>query len=205
MNCRMPEMLVIHCVLEFTQSHAHCVNGATQPFHSLSLSSPPDLNLSQHQGLFQWVGSLLTGSQRIGALASASVLPVNIQGWCPLGWTAWISLQTKGLSVSPSTTVRKHQFFDSRTFLWPNSYTCTWLMEKPWLWLYGPLSAIMSLLFNMLSGLVIDFLPRSKHLLISWLQSPHSVIMKPKKIKFVTASSFSPSICHEWWHQTPWY
>ena len=55
----------------------------------------------------------------------------------------------------------------------------------------------MSLLFNMLSSFVIAFLPRSKHLLISWLQSPSAVILEPKKIKLVTASTFPPSICHE--------
>ena len=55
----------------------------------------------------------------------------------------------------------------------------------------------MSLLFNMLSRFVIDFLPRSKHLLISWLQSPSAVILEPKKIKSVTVSIFSPSVCHE--------
>ena len=56
---------------------------------------------------------------------------------------------------------------------------------------------VMSLLFNMLSRLVITFLPRSKHLLISWLQSPSAVILEPKKIKPVTVSSVSPNICHE--------
>ena len=56
---------------------------------------------------------------------------------------------------------------------------------------------MMSLLFNMLSRFVIDFLPRSKHLLISWLQSPSAVILEPKKIKSVTVSIFSPSVCHE--------
>ena len=56
---------------------------------------------------------------------------------------------------------------------------------------------VMSLLFNMLSGLVITFLPRSKHLLISWLQSPSAVILEPKKIKPVTISTLSPSVCHE--------
>ena len=56
---------------------------------------------------------------------------------------------------------------------------------------------VMSLLFNMLSGLVITFLPRSKHLLISWLQLPSAVILEPKKIKPVTVSIVSPSICHE--------
>ena len=56
---------------------------------------------------------------------------------------------------------------------------------------------VMSLLLNMLSSLVIAFLPRSKHLLISWLQSPSAVIWEPQKIKFVTVSIVSPSICHE--------
>ena len=56
---------------------------------------------------------------------------------------------------------------------------------------------VLSLLFNMLSRFVIAFLPRSKHLLISWLQSPSAVILKPKKIKSVTVSIVSPSICHE--------
>ena len=56
---------------------------------------------------------------------------------------------------------------------------------------------VMSLLFNMLSKLVMAFLPRSKHLLISWLQSPSAVILEPPKIKFVTVSIVSPSICHE--------
>ena len=56
---------------------------------------------------------------------------------------------------------------------------------------------VMSLLFNMLSRLVIIFLPRSKHLLISWLQSPSAVILEPKKIKSLTVFIVSPSICHE--------
>ena len=56
---------------------------------------------------------------------------------------------------------------------------------------------VISLLFNMLSRFVIAFLPRSKHLLISWLQSPSAVILEPKKIKSVTVSAVSPSICHE--------
>ena len=62
---------------------------------------------------------------------------------------------------------------------------------------------VMSLLFNMLSKLVIAFLPRSKHLLISWLQSPSALILEPKKTKFITVSIVSPSICHlfglPWW------
>ena len=66
-------------------------------------------------------------------------------------------------------------------------------------------SKMMSLLFNMLSRFVIAFLPRSKCLLISWLLSLSSVILEPKKIKSVTSSTFSPSVCHEWWDQMLWY
>ena len=81
-----------------------------------------------------------SGGQSIGALAS--VLPMNIQNWFPLGWAGLISLQSKGLSrVFSNTTVKKHQFFGAQPSLWSSSHIHTWLLEKPWLWLYGPLSA----------------------------------------------------------------
>ena len=63
---------------------------------------------------------------------------------------------------------------------------------------------VMSLLFNMLSRLVITFFPRSKRRVISWLQSPSAVILEPPKIKAATVSTASPSVCHEWWDQMPW-
>ena len=63
---------------------------------------------------------------------------------------------------------------------------------------------VMSLLFNMLSRLVMAFLSRSMHLLISWLQLPSTVILEPKKMNSITVSTFSPSICHEWWDWIPW-
>ena len=72
-----------------------------------------------------------SSSQSIGVSASASVLPVNIQDWFPLGWTSWISLQSKGLSrVFSNTTVQKHLFFRIKLSLWFNSHTHTWLLEK---------------------------------------------------------------------------
>ena len=83
-----------------------------------------------------------SGGQSIRASASASVLPVNIKGWFPFGLTGLISLQSKGCSrVFSNTTVQKHQFFGAQPFLWSNSHMCTWLLEKPQLWLGGPLSA----------------------------------------------------------------
>ena len=70
--------------------------------------------------------------QSIGVSASASVLPMNIQDWFPLGWTGWISLQSTGLSrVFSNTTVQKHQFFSAQLSLWSNSHIYTWLLEKP--------------------------------------------------------------------------
>ena len=74
-------------------------------------------------------------SQSTGALASASILPMNIQDWFPLGLTGLISLQSKGLSrVFSSTTVRKHRFFSAQPSLWFNFHVYTWLLEKPYLW-----------------------------------------------------------------------
>ena len=79
--------------------------------------SPPALNLSQHQGLFK-CQLFTSGGQSIGASASASVLPMNIQDWFPLGWTGCISLQSKGLArVFSNTTVQKHQFFSAQLSL----------------------------------------------------------------------------------------
>ena len=128
-------------------------------------------------------------SESIGASASASVLPMHIQDWFPLGWTGLISLQSKGLSrVFSNTTVQKHQFFSTQLSLWSTSHICTWLLEKTALTRWTFLGKVMSLLFNMLFRFVIAFLPRSKHLLISWMQSPSIVILEPMKIK---------SICHE--------
>ena len=83
-------------------------------------------------GYFPMSWLFTSGSQSIGALASATVLLVNIQGWFILGLTGLISLLSKGLSkVFSSTTIRKHQFFSNQPSLWPNSHTHTWLLGKP--------------------------------------------------------------------------
>ena len=72
-----------------------------------------------------------SGGQSIGALASASVLPMSTQGWFPLGWAGWISLQSKRFFKSLlSTTVQKHQFLGTQLSLWSSSYIHTWLLEK---------------------------------------------------------------------------
>ena len=97
MDCSTPGSSVLHHLLELAQIHVHWVGDAIQPFHPLSPPSPPALNLSQHQGLFQWVSSLHHVAESIRA--SASILPMNIQGWFPLGLTGLISLLSKGLGI----------------------------------------------------------------------------------------------------------
>ena len=142
MDCSTPGLPVHHQLPELTQTHVHQVGDAIQPSHLLLSPSPPAFNLSQHQGLFQWVGSLYQSGQSIGISASAPVLPMNFQDWFPLGWTGWISLQSKGHSrVFFNTTVQKHQFFGAQLSLQFNSHIHTWLLEKPWPWLEGPLLA----------------------------------------------------------------
>ena len=82
-------------------------------------------------GSFQMSQFFTSGGQSIGVSASASVLPMNIQDWFPLGWTVWISLQFKGLSrVCSNTTVQKHQFFSAQLCLQSNSHIHTWPLEN---------------------------------------------------------------------------
>ena len=92
--------------------------------------------------IFPSIRVFTSGGQSIGASTSASVFLMNIQDWFPLQLTGFISLQFKGLSrVFSNTTVQKHQFFGFQLSLWSNSHICTWLLEKPYLWLDGPLLA----------------------------------------------------------------
>ena len=111
------------------------ISSSVFPFFSLFQSFPAP-------GSFEMSHLFPSGSQRIGVSASASVLPVNTQDWSPLGWTGWISLQSKGLSRAFSNTiVQKHQFFSVQLSLQSNSHIHTWLLKKPYTWLDGPLLA----------------------------------------------------------------
>ena len=142
-----------------------------------------------------------SGGQSIGASASASVLLMNIQGWFLLGLTGFISLLSKGLSrVFSNTTVQKHQFFSTQPSSQSNSHIHPYMTTGKTIaltrWTF--VGKVMSLLFNRISRLLITFLPRSKCLLISWLQSSSAVILEPlKNKKSTTVSIVSPSICHE--------
>ena len=181
MNHSMPGLPVHHQLLKLAQTHVHQVGDAIQPSHPLYSPSPPAFNLSQHQGLFQWVSS----SHQV-----AKVLEFQFQHQS-FQWIFRTDFLYNGLVGSPgssrnseeflNTTVQKHQFFGAQFSLQSNSHIHTWLLEKNIaLTRWRFVGKVMSLLFNMLSRLVIAFLPRSMCLLISWLQSPSAVTLEPK-------------------------
>ena len=131
MDCSKLDFPVHHQLLQFTQTHVHRVSDGIQPSH-------PVIPFSSHLQSFPASGSFpmsqffTSGGQSIRVSALASVLPMTIQDWCPLGWTGWISLQSKGLSRAFSnTTVQKHQFLSTQLSLQSNSHIHTWLLEKP--------------------------------------------------------------------------
>ena len=196
----MPVFPVFHSLLEFAQTHVHWVGDAIQPSHPLLPPSAPALNLSQHQWLFQWVSS----SHQVAKLLEHHLQHQSFQWifrvdflydlkilvWspcCPKDCQeSFPAPQFKGISflvlslLNHSALTSIHDYWKNHSF---NYMDLCWQSE---------VSA-----FNMLSRFVISFPPRSKHLLISWLQSLSTVILEPKKIKSVTVSTFSPSIYHE--------
>ena len=115
----LPKLMSIESVMPSS------ISSSVVPFSSCPQSIPASETFPMSQ-LFPW------GGQSIGVSALASVLPMNTQDWSPLGWTGWISLQSKGLSgVFSNTTVQKHQFFRAQLSLQSNSHIHTWLLEKP--------------------------------------------------------------------------
>ena len=149
--------------------------------------------------LFSW------GGQSTGVPALASFLPKKSQGWSPTEWTGWIFLQSKGFSESSPTPQFKS--INSAVLSLLHSPTLTSICDH---WKNHSLdrqtlvNKVMSLLFNMLSWLVITFLSRSKRLLISWLQSPSAVILELRKIKSLTLFPLFPQLFPmNWWDRMP--
>ena len=194
MDCSMPGFPVLHHFLEacsiscpLSQWCHPTISSSVIPFSSSLQSFPAP-------GSFLINQLFISGGQSSEASASASVLPMNIQDWFPLGLTGWISLQSKGLSrVFSNTTVQKHQFFSPQPSLWSNSLIYTWLLENH---SFNCMDLCQQSNITQ-SRLVIVFLRRNKCLLISWLQSPSAMILEPQNIKSLTISIVSPSISHE--------
>ena len=167
------------------------------PFSSCLQSFPATASFS--------ISQFLSGGQNIGDSASASVLPMNIQDWFLLRLTSLIS------SIQGTLRCLLHHHSSKASILWCSAFFM--VHSHIHTWLYGYFILFQSgrknialirqtfvsnvFVFDMLCRLVIAFLPRSKCLLISWLKSPSAMILEPKKIKSVTVSIVSPSICHE--------
>ena len=197
MNPGTPGLPVHYQLPEFTQTHVHRVGDAIQPSHPLSSPSPPSPNPSQHQGLFQ----------RVSSSQVPKVLEFQLHISPSNEHPRLISLRMDGLDLLAVQRTLKsllqHQS-SKASILWCSAFF-TVQLSHPYMttgktialtrWTF--VGKIISLLFNMLSRLVITFLPRSKCLLISQLQSPSAVILEPLKIKSDTVSTVSPSISHE--------
>ena len=196
-----PWIAACQASLSITVSQSLLKHVSIEWYHS-TISSPvvPFSSCLQSflaSGSFPMSQLFVSGSQSIGVSASASVLPVNIQGWFPLGLTGLISLQSKWLS----SLLQKSQFksIDSSalSLLYGPAITSIHEYWKNHNFVQTFVSKVISFVSNTLSRFVVVFSPRSKHLSISWLESLTTVILELKKMKSVTVSNFSLSICHK--------
>ena len=198
MDCSTPGFPVHHKLPEFAQTHVHRVDDAIQPSHPLSPPSPPTFNISQHQSFSQGVSSLHQVAKVLEFQLSIS--PFN-------EYSGLISFRMDWLDcLAVQRTLKSlHQHHSSRASILQRSAFFIVQLSHPYVTIGKTIALtrqtfvgkVMSLLFNMLSRLVITFLPRTKRLLISWLQSPSAVILEPPKIKPLSLSIVSSSICHE--------
>ena len=181
MDCSRQGPPVHHQLLEFTQTQVHWVSDAIQPSHPLLSPSPPAFSVSQHQGLFKWVSS----SHQVAKLSQLHLQ--HQSSW----YSRLISFRMDLLDLlAVQGTVKSLlQYHSSKASVLRGSDFFIVHLSHPYM-TTGKTTAltrqnfvgkVMSLLFNMLSRLVKTFLPRSKSLLISWLQSPSAVILEPKK------------------------
>ena len=197
MDCSTPGFPILHHLPEFAQIHVLSVGDAIQTSHSLLPPSPPAFNVSQHQGFFQWVGS----SHQV-----AKVLELQHQSFQWIfrtdffqDWLVWSPSSPRESQESPPTTQFKsiNYLVLSALFMVQLSHPYVTTGKTIALTILNFVGKVTSLLFSMLSRLVTAFLSRSKQLLISWLQSWSAVILEHKKMKSVTVSIVSLSICHE--------
>ena len=195
-DCSTPGFPVLHYLPEFAQMHVHWFSDAIQHVILLSPPSPPAINLTQHQGLFQWVSS----SHQL-----AKVLELQFQHQS-FQWIFRVDfLQDWDLLAVQGTLKSFLQHHSSKAsvlqcsafFMVQLSHLNIITGKTIAFTIQTFVCKVMSLLFNMLSRLVIAFLPRSKHLLISWLWFQCTVILEPKLIKMLLFPFSPPSTCHE--------
>ena len=204
MDCSMPGFPVVCSLSPRALSNSHPLS---QWCHPIILLSVPHFSFCPQSfpasGSFPMSWPFTSHGQSIGA--SASVLPVNIQGWFPLGITCLISLLSKGLlRVFSSTVAQNHQFFSTQPSLWSNSNICTWLLQKKTIafTILTFVDKLMSLFFNMLSQLFFlsffffnSFSSKEQVSYNFMAAVTVHMILEPRKIKSFTVSTFSSSIC----------
>ena len=206
MNGTTPGFPVHHQHPELAQIHLHRVNDAIQPSHPLSSPSPPTFNLSQHQGLFKWVSS----SHQVANIWGFQLQHQSFQ------WIFRTDFLQDWLVSSPCCPRDSQDYLlqhhsSKASILWHPAFFIVQI-SHPYMttgktialtrWTF--VGKVMSLLFNMLFRLVIAFIPRSKHLLIFWPQSPSVVILEPKKMKSVTVSIVPYLFTMKWRDSMPW-
>ena len=196
MNQSTPGLPVHHQLLESTQTHVLWVSDAIQPSHPLSSPSPPPFNLSQHQGRFSWVGfcvrwpkywsfSFITSPSK----EQSGLIPFRMD---------WFDL----LAVQGTLKSLLQHHSSKASVLWQSAFFIV-QFSHPYMTTGKAIALtrrtfVESLLFNMLSRLVIIFLPRSKHLLISWLQSPSTVILTQITTILKTQDHLAPCTTTSW-------
>ena len=205
MDCSTPGLPVYHQLLELAQTHVHWVSDAIQLSHPLSSPSPPAFNLSQHQGLFQWVSSL-------HQVAKILEFQLQHQAFQWIFRTDIFRMDRLDLLAVQGTLKSLLQHHSSKTSILRCSAFFMVLLSHPYMTTEKTIALtrrtsvgkVMFLFFNILSRFVIAFLPRHKCLLISWLQSPSAVILEPKNIKSVTFPLFPHLFAMKWWDRMPW-
>ena len=165
MDCSTPGLPVPHHLLEFAQVHVHCIGDTIQPSQPLSPFSLSNFNLSQHQGLFQWVSSLHQLAQVLELRFTISPSK-EYSGWFPLGWTGWILLPKNSQESSPALQSESINSSPLSLLYGPALTTIHDYWKDHRLTIRTFVGKLISLLFNTLSRFVIAFLPRSNRLLI---------------------------------------
>ena len=200
MNRSMPGLAVHHQLLEFTQTHVHRVSDAIQPSSHLMLCRPllllPPIPPSIR--VFSNESTLHMRWPKYWSF-NFSISPSNEHPGLifRMDWLDLLAVQGTLKSLLQHHSSKASILWRSAFFTVQLSHTYMTIGKTTALTRRTFVGKVMSLLFNMLSRLVITFLPRSKHLLISWLQSPSAMMLEPKKIKSDTVSTVSLSISHE--------
>ena len=209
MNRSTPGLPVYHQLPEFTQTHVHWVGDAIQPSHPLSSPSPPAPSPSQHQGLFQWINS----SHEVAKYwsFSFSISPSNEHPGLisfRMNWLDLLAVQGTLKSLFQQHSSKASILRGSAFFIVQLSHPHMTTGKTIALTRQTFVGKVMSLLLNMLSRLVIPFLPRSKCLLISRLQSPSAVILEMILQTSKWSLTLFPLFPHlfpmKWWDQMPW-